>query len=108
MDSRYVSFVALGLGGVGLVLSFVFFNMPLVPLVFGVAGIVLGNIANKIEKNVIATAGFVLSVIAVALSAFFLAAGFMLLACTDQDIAMSALSRYDSIPGFFSEFKALL
>ncbi|MDL2237560.1 hypothetical protein LJC56_07015 [Christensenellaceae bacterium OttesenSCG-928-K19] len=104
MDSRYISIVALALGAVSLILAFALFYSPLAPLIIGIVGIVLGHVANKIEKNPIATTGFILSIVAVVLSAIFLFVTILFVSCASE-AALAEISTNGTIADLFKGLK---
>lgn len=64
---------SLVLGIVSLILSLVLGTVaPFVPLILGLIGLILGVTANRSVRSGTATAGFVLSIIAVVISGLFM------------------------------------
>jgi hypothetical protein len=73
MESKNLAVIGLVLGILSLVLAFIIgLVIPFIPLVLGIVGLILSSKAGKIEKTGMGTAGFVLSIIGLILSALFL------------------------------------
>ncbi len=60
MEAKNLALVSLILGIVSVVFIFI---LPIVGLITGIIGVILGSKANKLEKTGMGTAGFVLSLI---------------------------------------------